>query len=55
MSDERSYSAPEIVKLGDAIELTEGAGSPNSEDPPGSLRYYNANPPRAEEEIDEDA
>jgi hypothetical protein len=53
MSDQRSYSAPEIVKLGDAVELTEGNDSPNVDGQPGSGSYHNANPPRAQDEITE--
>jgi hypothetical protein len=45
MSDQRSYSSPEIVELGDAAKLTEGSGSPNVEGQAGSGIYYNANPP----------
>ncbi len=45
MNEKRSYSSPEIVALGDAAELTEGAGEPNVEGQPGSGLYYNANPP----------
>lgn len=51
----QSYATPEIVKIGSATELTEGAGSPNVEGQPGSNIYYNANPPKTEEEIGEDA
>ncbi len=49
---ERSYTTPEVVKLGDAIELTEGGGSPVAE-VAGSGNYYNANPPSAQDEITE--
>jgi hypothetical protein len=52
MSDLRSYSAPEIVKLGDAVEITEGISSPNVDGQAGSGQYHNANPPaEAHDEI----
>ena len=51
--NEKSYSTPEVVKLGDAIELTEGIGTPVAE-VAGSGQYYNANPAHAEETVEDD-
>ena len=46
MQNEKEYQAPEIVRLGNARQLTEGRTAPNVEGNPGSGIYYNANPPR---------
>ena len=50
-----SYRAPEIVTVGDAVELTGALDTPNR-DNPGSLipAYHNANPPKTAYIVDLD-
>ncbi|GEM_PF-5430339 len=54
-TDKLTYRAPEIVEIGDAVELTGAWLEPVRDNPgAGTAAYYNANPPKPSEDVELD-